>query len=242
MSHRLEKAFLAWCLFAWPAMPAQAQCADGCKWSDRGDRWEGLFDEPVASGRFDLWGLHYRSAPETAAAGEQLYLTFWLPPSPELVEVEVWQPTRQYRMRPAREQYGAGRQQFTWPRGEVVGPLGLSIEALYARIQAGAVYIPALLSTREAPKPAPGYAFIFDSGAGIDAVCTIARRDEKVVRRFECFEDYGGTIVIEWDGRDDRGQPVAEGVYVLKLDGEMLGETMRPLPGAIPFWHRGPFE
>ncbi len=241
MNHQPKPVFLALCILAWPGMPSQAECDDACAYRDRGDRSEGLFDGLIVGGGFYLRGLHYQPAPETAVASEQLHLTFWLPPPTEAVDVEVWQPDSQYRMRPAPKQYGQGRQEFAWPRGEVIDRLGLAIDALSARVRAGEVYIPRVLSTREVSQPAPGYAFIFDSGAGIDAVCTIARREEhaRVVRRFECFEDYGGTLVIEWDGRDDRGQPVPEGVYVLKLEGEMLAETLRPLSERVAFWHAG---
>ncbi len=242
MNHRLTPAFLAWCVLAWPAIPSQAECAEACAYRDRGDRSEGLVTEGIVGGSFYLQGLHYQPVAETAAASEQLHLTFWLPSSPEAVAVEVWQPDRQYRMKPAPRQYGEGRQQFAWPRGEVIDRIGLSIDALGALIRAGDVYIPAVLSTHEVSEPAPGYAFHFNSDGGIDADCTIVRHEPQapVVRRFECFEAYGGTLVIEWDGHDDRGQPVPGGVYVLEIDGDMLVESLRSLSHSVPFWHRDP--
>lgn len=126
----------------------------------------------------------------------------------------------------------------------MIDRLGLATDSLYTRIKTGEVYYPALLSAREELTSGTGYAFVFRSGAGIDATCTIARRDEgaQVVRSFECYEDYGGTIVIEWDGRDERGQAVPAGVHVLKIEGEMLARTFRPLRQSVSFWHRGPID
>ncbi len=244
MNHQLQEVLLASCIVAGSAIPAQAGC-DTCDWTERGDRMEGVVvvkEEQVSGGSFELLGVHARRLEAPAPDSELLHLSFWLPEPRELDEIEVWQPARRYKMEPARKRFGGGHQDFVWPRGEVIARLGLSIDSLYTRIKAGEVFFPALLSTREVPMPAPGYAFIFDSSAGIDADCTIVRRDEsaRVIRRFECFEDDGGTIFIEWDGRDDRGQPVPQGVYVLKLEGDMLARTLLPLDSIVAFWHRWP--
>ncbi len=242
MNHRFAKVLLASCILAGSAIPARAGC-DNCRWADRGDRWEGVVErELVSGGSFELLGVHNQRLEATASDSDQLHLSFWLPEPQELEELWVWQPVRFYQMEPARKRFDGGRQGFSWPRGEVIARLGLSVDSLYARIMAGAVYFPALLSAGERSTPTEGYAFVFLSGGGIDANCTIARRAEgpRVVRRFECFEDYGGTLVIEWDGRDDRGQPVPEGVYVLNLKGDMLAETLRPLHKSVVFWHREP--
>jgi len=223
------------------AAAQQATGCDTCEWSQRDDRWEGLFVQEVSGASFELQSLQFLHLPDTPAEGEQLHLSFWLPEPLELDRIEVWQPARLYRMEPVQREYGAGWQEFVWPRGAVIDRLGLSIHALYTRIKEGAVYVPALLSTAAASRSAEGYSFVFHSGAGIDALCTIARRSgtPRVIRRFDCFEDYGGTIVIEWDGRDESGRAVPEGVYVLEIEGDMLAETLRPLRYSAAFWHRG---
>ncbi len=252
MRHRPATVLLASCFFAWPAIPVEAGC-DTCAWSDRGDRWEGVDSKQISGAGFKLLGVHNRRRSAAASDSGQIHLTFWLPEARELDQIEVWQPARLYRMAPAEKRYGGGGQEFAWPRGEVLDRLGLSIESLYTRIRTGSVYFPALLSTGERPAPAAGYAFVFQSGAGIAADCTIARCAEpaalarceepaRVVRSFKCYEAYGGTLVIEWDGLDDDRQPVAAGVYVLKLMGTMKAQTWRPLRRSVAFWHRAPPE
>ncbi len=249
MIRQLRTAFPILCLLAGPATPAPAQC-ETCEWADRGDRWEGVVPaserKPFSGGSFELLGVHYQHHVEAPNEGDRLYLSFWLPEPAELDEIEVWHPRARlhdYVMRAGRKSYGAGRQDFAWPRGAVIDPLGLAIGSLYARIAVGEVHYPALLSNREEPAPRLGYAFFFKSGAGIDASCAIVREESaRVVRRFDCFEDVGGTIVIEWDGRDERGKSVPEGLFVLKVVGEMLAKTFRPLERDIAFWHIGRFE
>jgi len=235
---RRSFVWLAFLILAPCAAPAQEPC-DTCGWAERGDRWEGVVEkERISGGSFELVSVQYRRPPEPADGGDRLHLVFWLPEPLELDEVKVWQPDRLYSMEPSKKRYGKDRQTFDWPRGEVVDRLGLSIGSLYTRIRSGAVYYPALLSTHEDPDATAGYELVFQSGAGIDATCTIQQNGD-LVRSFECFEEAGGTITIEWDGRDGQGHTIPAGVYVLKIDGEMLAETLRPLRQRYSFWHRG---
>ncbi len=253
MIHQLNKVLSMLCILAWSAVPAQAQPVPAqepcepcrCELREWDDRCEGVLDKVQVSGAsFELRSVHYLRTEALAAGSEQLHLSFWLPEPAELDEITVWHPRGplpDYRMEPRKKQYPEGRQDFAWPRAEVIDPLGLSSDALFTLIKAGTVYFPAQLSTGEGPPPTAGYAFVFHAGAPIDAACTIADEGAQVVRSFQCFEDQG-TIVIEWDGRDKRGQPVPEGVYALKFAGYMLAETLRPLPYSVTFWHRAPLE
>jgi len=225
-----------------PSAPALPAPCEACTWQDRGDRWEGVVDrEQVSGASFELLGVHRRGLAEEVPASERLYLSFWLPAPRKELAIEVWQPARLYRMRPLPREYGAGRQGFDWPRGAVVDRLGLAVSSLYTRVEAGGTYYPALLARAPDALPAEGYTFLFQAGAGIDAECTVAPREEdRVVRRFDCFADHGGTVAFEWDGRDEGGEAVPAGVYVLTITGEMLAETLRPLARRIPFFHPGP--
>jgi FlgD Ig-like domain len=231
------------------AAPAQERC-DGCRWSDRGDRSEGVREEPamISGGSFELLSVSYlRSSAARGGGGAQMRLYFWLPEARQLDEVVVWKPLPSktqdkvsYRMEPERKQYGKGLQEFAWPRGEVIARLGIAPEALHTRVKAGEVFLPALLTAGGPPAPAEGYAFVFASGAGIDAECTVTRDGaQQPIRRFECFEENGGEITFQWDGRDGQGRPAPDGVYVLKVTGDMLAEVLRPVETSLRFQHRG---
>ncbi len=243
MRHLCQTLFgLALLAAATAAAPAQAAC-EGCEWSERGDRSEGVWKEAtmISGGSFELMSVRYLG---DAAGGGQLSLYFWLPEARELDEVLVWKPLPSetndkvaYKMEPDARSYGAGLQRFAWPRAEVIDRLGLSLDALHTRIKSGDSFVPGLLTAGDGPEPAGGYAFVFESGAGIDAECTVSR-DSAPVSTFECYEEYGGEVTVEWDGRDDSGQPAADGLYVLRVEGDMLAEVLRPIEAAISFWHR----
>ncbi|HZF08750.1 MAG TPA: hypothetical protein VFE33_08180 [Thermoanaerobaculia bacterium] len=221
---------------AWPA-------CDGCKYAHRGDRFEGIGVRQVSGGSFDLLGVEVRPPSLPAPAGDQVHLYFWLPGT-ETPAIEVWEPGSNYWMVPDKKSYGAGLQDYAWPRREVLGPSGVELVGLHAKVRNHdeTVYFPALVST--APKaPAGGvYSFVFKSGAGVDVKCQISRSAEGrivPVRQFRFNEDSGGTLRIEWDGKDDQGQPVPAGIYVLRIKGEMLAETLRPLTLNLTFLHHG---
>jgi flagellar hook capping protein FlgD len=228
--------------------PAQQGC-EGCRWGDRGDRSEGVREEPamISGGSFELLSVSYLHSPAARGGGAQMRLYFWLPEARKLDEVVVWKPLPSkthdkvsYRMEPERKQYGKGLQEFAWPRGEVIARLGIAPEALHTRVKAGEVFLPALLTAGEPPAPAGGYAFVFASGAGIDAECIVTREGAaQPIRRFECYEEKGGEITFEWDGRDGQGRPAPDGVYVLKVAGDMQAEVLRPVETSLRFQHRG---
>lgn len=229
----------ALCSILGPALSAQSPCPT-CAISERGDRLEGIeVREQVSGGSFELLSVHYLTSRETAAKGSKIRVFFWSPGAGQLDELKVWQPARYYRMEPLRREFGEGLSQFSWGRAEVIDPMQLSTDTLYARIRSGDTFLPALLTTEDSPVTKGGYAFVFESGAGIDADCTVVRKaDGSPVKTFECFEDYGGAITIEWDGKDNSGQQAADGLYVLKVDGDMLAETIRPLMTSVTFRHQ----
>jgi hypothetical protein len=102
-----------------------------------------------------------------------------------------------------------------------------------------------LLSTSEKPDPAGSYAFILKSGGGIEAQCTIEREIAgklTPVRSLAVKEEFGGIFPINWDGRDDGGQPVAMGTYVLRLHGTLEGEPIGDLNYTLSFQHYGLFQ
>ena len=231
------------------ASVAHAQACDGCEWSERGDRSEGVRKEAsmISGGSFELMSVRYRSSP--GGDGSELKLFFWQPEAGELNELLVWKPLPSktnddvaYKMEPASKQFDAGLQQFSWPR-DVIDSLGFSHDYLHTRIKAGDSHVPGLLTTAGSPAPAGGYVFVFDSGAGIDAECTItADGGSDPIAVFEFYEEYGGEVSVEWDGNDKSGQPAADGLYLLSIEGDMLAEVLRPVETAVSFWHRASLQ
>lgn len=241
---RIVGGFLLVGLFA--AVSGASGDCPSCKWTDRGDRFEGIARRQVSGGCCELLGVHYQRADQLASGAERLSLFFWLPAemTPEIV---VGQRDVNYLMTPKSRGYGRGLQRFSWPRGEVLAPLRVQIDTLQARVSdSAAVYFPALLSTSDRPIPAGKYAFVLESAGALDLQCTIAREEKGrlvPVRSFRQTEEFGGVFTVEWDGRDDRGQRVAGGVYVLRLDGQVEAETIQPIRGyKVAFQHYDQFQ
>ncbi len=80
-------------------------------------------------------------------------------------------------MEPGNKEFRPGLARFAWDRAPVIDRLGLELDALYVLVRAGDVYLPGFLTTSDGPLPAEGYTFVFASGAGIDARCSITRGD-----------------------------------------------------------------
>ena len=229
---------------------ADAQTCDGCEWAERGDRSEGVWRDAsmISGGSFELMSVRYRAS--LSGDGSDLQLFFWQPEDGELDELRVWKPLPSetndkvaYRMEPATRQFGRGLQQFSWPL-EVIERLGLGPDILHTMIRAGnGSVVPGLLTKGGPPAPSGGYVFVFESGAGIDAECAIvADGGADPVAVFECYEEYGGEVSFEWDGNDTTGQPAADGLYRLTIEGDMLAEVIRPVETTVSFWHRASFE
>ncbi len=227
-------------------LTASISLAQGVEWKPRGDRSEGVWKEAtmISGGSFELMSVRYRHS--GGGGGAQVGLYFWQPEAGALDALLVWKPLPSetndkvaYKMEPDSKEFGAGLQSFAWPRGDVIEPMGLSLDSLHTLIKAGGSYIPGLLTTGT-PSPKGGYAFVFESGAGIDAWCTVSPAGGgDAISEFECYEEYGGEVAIEWDGRDGQGQPAADGLYVLAVEGDMLAEVLRPVETSVRFWHRG---
>lgn len=245
MHRTLSKAAAAGAVLLLIAGAARAAC-EACKYRDRGDRREGVEDWQVSGASFDLLGVQYRQGEPWKGGSDRLYLYFWLPAA-LTPTIEVREPGRNYMMHPAKKPHPPGLQAFSWPRGEVVAPLGLDPARLHARVsnREETVYYPAFLSS--GPRPAPGgtYAFVFESGAGIDVDCVVSRDEGGLlvpVRKWVFSRDLGGLMAVEWNGRDDQGKPAPPGRYVLRLKGDMLTETARPLNATFAFEHYGQLQ
>jgi hypothetical protein len=222
---------------------AWAACST-CTYNRRGNRSEGVLAQKISGGSFDLLAVEYRPAGGLPASGKDVHLYFWLP-KPETPVIEVREPDTSYWMVPDRKPYAQGLQAFTWPRRDVLDPLGLATSVLSPKVSdpLKTLYYPAYLSAGQKPAPDGGYVFSFRSGAGIDVRGAIVPNGRTVpVRKFTYREGYGGRLRINWNGRDDAGKPVPRGVYVLRLDGNMMAESIRPLNFRLSFVHYGQLQ
>lgn len=241
MSRRLTHATLWIALMLAAVEAAGAECAT-CKWSDRGDRFEGVKSRQVSAGAVELLGVQYEPAGPVKENAANVYLHFRLPAatSPQIV---VWEPSTNYLMIPRERKLEPGPRSYSWPRSAVIAPLGLKLDGLYLKVSNPAkVYFPALLSTDEQPASPGRYLFAFESSGSVDATCTVEREVAgklSVVRSFPHREDFGGIFRIPWNGLDDAGNPVPEGVYVLRLKGTVEAETIERLSFTVSFQHDG---
>lgn len=245
MTSRTLKTLQITAVLLLTATLARAAC-ETCRYTDRGDRLEGVDDWQVSGGSFDLLAVQYRQGAAASSSGEKLHLYFWLP-APLTPTIEVREPSRNYMMHPVKKPHTAGLQTFAWPLGEVIRPLGLDAGRLYAKVsnREETLYFPAFLSNGKPPAAGGTYVFVFASGSGIDVNCSILRDDGGTlvtVRKWVYTDEHGGRLPIEWDGRDDKGQPVPPGSYTLRLKGDMLAETTRPLTRNLSFVHYGRFQ
>lgn len=224
------------------AAPARAAC-EKCRYADRGDRFEGVENLQVSGSSFDLVAVEYRQGDTLGPRPEKLHLYFWLPAS-LTPTIEVREPDKNYMMHPTKKPYAAGLQSFSWPRGEVLGPLGIEAGKLHAKVsnREETLYFPAFLSSGAPPTPGGTYLFYFRSGAGVDVDCTISREEGNQlvpIRKWVCSSDLGGSVRITWDGLDDRKKSVPAGRYTLRVKGDMLAESPRPLRTTVTFEHYG---
>jgi hypothetical protein len=219
------------------APSAWGQCPD-CKWSDRGDRFEGVTSQEVSGGCCDVLAVHRKRAEPLSAKAEKLYLHFKLPEKTSPV-IAVSEPVKKYLMTPKDRSYPAGLQQFSWPAKDVIAPLKIRPDMLYVRIKsADEVYFPVLVSAAPRPSAAGGYLFVLESGGEIDAECTVERAEDgrsTVVQRFPCRRS-GGIFQVEWDGMI-QGKAAPDGLYVLRLKGTVEVSSLKPLNLPIYFQH-----
>lgn len=174
---------------------------------DAGDEWIGQF-QPRASAEWDLT--------VTAPSAVTLHLTAYGEWPGELVVEDL----DRNRTLPVE----AG--QVT-----VAALSGVPVRSLRLRLAEGADEAPrGLAPTLGVPRPNPStdalsvpYALSARSRVAVEVVDVLGR----VVRQQDEGERAAGTHSVRWDGRDGDGQPVAAGVYLLRLRTDAGAATVR---------------
>ena len=218
-------------------------------YSDRGDRFEGVYrSKPVSGGYFNLLGIRVNEGGQLNQSSSQIDLSFWQP-SPEQVTIKVWEPRINYWMIPHQNQTKYDKNSkiisFSWLIDPVIQPLDLDITKLQILVknETQDLYYPAQLFTGTHTAQGKNYLFSYDCKGGVDLKVTISRIDKNIpepVRDFEYEDEYPGIINIPWNGLDESGKEVSTGIYQLSMNGSIyLSESSESIKGrTIKFIHR----
>ena len=202
-----------------------AAAAADLSYSDRGDRHEGVIGEKLVSGAwFELIGVQLITEPPSAATDSPMQVVFCLPEPGESVSIKVWEPERNYVMRPKQNRYAAGRQVFVWPRGPVLAELQLQRDELrpLVRDRDSGRYYPAAVQQADDLGATSGYRLVFMASAGVNLEwemhAEIAGRTVTVARSAE-HSRFSGEVAVQWNGRLPNGEPCPPGEIFLHLEG-----------------------
>lgn len=221
--------------------------AQDLSWQDRGDRYEGVVARDISGGYFTLLGVQLEGGEQLQAGAARLQISFWLP-SPQTLNIRVWEPRSNYWMIPHAKKFSAHAQSFAWPLTPVIRGLNLNLELLQVLVanENETLYFPARLSTAAPALSEPRYRFTFDSKGGVELEGVIVREAGKALQPLKSFainEEYPGTVRVRWDGKDSEGRLAPEGVYRLQLKGAIyLNDSEEAMALDIRFMHRGNVE
>lgn len=228
------------------AVVSQPGAAQDTRFSDRGDRDEGVITtQEISGGYFSLSGVQIEAGPEDLVSATRLRVAFWLPES-ERPAIKVWLPAQNYWMVPHSQEFGAGEQSFSWPVATVLKPLGVDVTRLQVLIanEEQTLYFPAKLEADAKPAGEFNYVFSFVSRGGVylkGSIVQMTGNGFVVAREFAAEEKPAGNVRFRWDGRDESGEMAPAGIYHLRLEGEIwLANRDDSLSIHVPFVHRGP--
>ena len=199
--------------------------AGDLSYSDRGDRHEGVIGEKLVSGAwFELIGVQLVTEQPIAATTSPMQVVFCLPEPSESVSIKVWEPERNYVMRPKQNRYVSGRQVFVWPRGPVLEELQMHRDELrpLVRDSNSGSYYPAVVQQAEDLGATSGYRLVFMASAGVNLVwemyAEIAGRTVMVAES-SLRSQFSGEVAVQWSGRLASGEPCPPGEIFLHLEG-----------------------
>ncbi len=223
--------------------------AQDLAWQDRGDRHEGVIArENISGGYFKLLGVRVEEGEQLQKTAVNLQISFWLP-SPQVLNIRVYEPHSNYWMVPHAKKFSAQMQSFAWPLAPVIRALNLELQQLQVLVadENETLYFPARLFTSAPPASADWrYLFSFDSKGSVELAGTITRESGKQlvpVKKFTLTEEYPGRVRIVWDGKDSAGQETPSGVCRLQLQGSIyLSDSEETLTVDVRFMHRGKVE
>ena len=199
--------------------------AGNLSYSDRGDRHEGVIGEQLVSGAwFELIGVQLIAELPITGTSSQMQVVFCLPEPRESVSIKVWEPERNYVMRPKQNRYASGRQVFVWPRGPVLEELQLHRDELrpLVRDSNSGSYYPAVVQPAEDLGATSGYRLVFMASAGVNLVWEMYAEiagSMVMVAESSVRSQFSGEVAVQWNGRLDSGEPCPPGEIFLHLEG-----------------------
>jgi hypothetical protein len=217
------------------------------------DRWEGIEALKIAGERVSLVAafLNTEGLP-VAGTAETYRLGFLLPQAEPRMSIEVRsyqavQSKYYYVMRPIRQQYGSGFQDFTWD-ATLARELGLDLHALGAVAQVGGhghpVLAPVLLHTVPFPPQIrlQGCRFIFIPNETMTVQYRLYRQGEsgRVLLENPAEPWYKDTKrTVTWSGQERQGKPAPAGMYVLELTVQVapVGQPEQKFPQTWAFYY-----
>lgn len=180
--------------------------------------------KPVTSDKIVLLSaLIHTDISEQAPMPEAIQLGFYTEQRAP-VSVEIFCEPKLYYVDPLRENWGPGMATFTWPT-EIMKRHQIPADDLYARAvlveQATRTLFPAFFYFRESPSAVQVYEFIVAPLRKMQMQYWIidADSDSLIITGTEQSIGANKQRNITWDGRDDFGNEVPEGEYLLKLQG-----------------------
>lgn len=225
------------------ASVVSAQTDPALQYQDRGDRFEGVKPDLIASGSIALLAAQV-DVPKSSTWPESMRLRFYLPKASKAhVVVRELMPIKERywldKIRPTAR--SAAFHEISWPTATVLKKLTrLTLENLGAVVRLGTAeakrterVAPAILGD-EVSGRVPGYCFTFRTDAPAQLEITIRRdADKKVVfRRQKSREMAGLPFTVCFKAKE---QP--DGWYRLILDGFFEGDG-KPLRQEVVFYHR----
>ena len=220
------------------------QFSSNLKYKPRGDRWEGILQEPRAGRPLELLSARIKSLETNPEISGQLHIRFYLPEERDVdLRVSEIENRYNYRLDQVRQQWNAQQiNTFSWPAGEVLGAfrdmqlsnLGVIVRLGKSGPDAIEQVAPAAFYRSEAPSQVTGYLFTFrvNTRSNLTAKLYRDKTGETVGDPKHYPRTPRGPLTVNWPNFPSDG-----GKYTLVLDGK-IRSTLKAVKQTVHFYHR----
>lgn len=220
------------------------QFSSNLKYKPRGNRWEGILQEPRGGRPLELLSARIKSLETNPEISGQLHIRFYLPEKRDVhLRVTEIENKYNYRLDRVEQQWSPQRiNTFSWPAGEVLGKfreLQLSNLGVVVRLgNSGPDEIeqvaPAAIYRSEAPDRVTGYLFTFRVNSRSDLVAKLYRdKSGAAVGNPKPYpRTPRGPLTVHWPNF-----PSDAGEYTLVLGGR-IRSTRKEVKQTVHFYHQ----